>query len=90
MTALGDLAEIAAYPLKGAAMCAGLAYGVASLLFQRVDSVHACPATGIGLQRAATAANDLRLFELASIARESEPWEVRVQQQSGRRPRGER
>ena len=58
--------------------------------FARVHSVVACPATGIGLQRAAVRANDLRLFELASIARESEPWGARVQQQCGRGPREER
>ena len=47
--------------------------------FRTVTSVTLSPASALGLQRAGVAANDLRLFELASIAREAElPWVGRV------------
>ena len=69
---IDDLAEIAAYPIRGVAMAGAFAYGVTRLCFARVESVHACLATGIGLQRAGVATGKLGLFELASIAREQE------------------
>ena len=48
--------------------------------FATVTSVSISPASALGLQRAGVRANDLRLFELASIVREREvPWAGRVQ-----------
>ena len=75
---LDDLAALAAYPLRGAVAVGAAAYGLASLPFQRVDSVHACPATGVGLtlQRRACHAKSpperLHWSERASRAREME------------------
>lgn len=74
------ITDYVGYPLIG-----GMAYAFDAmdrLAFRKVESVHASPATAIGLQRAWVATRKPGLSELASIAREREVpgWGERTRQ----------